>query len=50
MNKEFELISEEEFNQLIIDELSKGVEIEFIDLDEQTIYMVAKILGNKKDA
>ena len=34
MNKEFELISEEEFTQLIIDELSKGVEIKFIDLDE----------------
>ena len=34
MNKEFELISEEEFNQLIIDELSKGVELKFIDLDE----------------
>lgn len=34
MNKGFELISEEEFNQLIIDELSKGIKIEFIDLDE----------------
>jgi len=34
MNKEFEIICEDEFTQLIIDELSKGVEIKFIDLDE----------------
>ena len=37
MSEEFELFSEREFDQLIIDELSKGVLIKFIDLDEQNL-------------
>ena len=37
MTEEFELISEREFDQLIIDELSKGIQIKFIELDEQNL-------------